>query len=644
MAHASPKWASFGVMVLILWAAWAFRLYGIDWDQGQGLHPDERYISWVASSMDLPARLGDALNPEQSGLNPFRWPPDGTQEQDRERPFSYGHWPLYLTVGMAGGDSDEARIRLVGRALSASFDVLTLLLAFALGRLLYGEATGVLTAAFLGGAVMHIQLSHFATFDTAVTCLAIATLLFATRFARLGAPREALLSGLFLGLAVGAKFSAILLLLPVAAAHVIAPRDASGAGRLALGRRRVGHLRGMWARLTRSVHSWPPALLFVASTSLAALAFGVSNPFALIEFGAWTANLQDQRAMLMGDDQFPFTRQYRGTWPFVYPLEQQLRWGLGILGLVALVGFVYALIRLWRASEREERWIPVFWVFVYFGFFGGAWTKFMRYMLPILPVLIMYGAVAALRFGRWIAGTERREHHRLVTALAAGAALLPWLYALAFLNIYRGEHPWVRVSEWIYGHVPASATLAHERWDHQLPLMLQQDGVARWPGEYQSLVLDPYALDTEEKLRGMLDQLVSADYLVVASNRLYGSVSRWPERYPLMQRYYELLFAGKLGYQLIPTGEIDRNIRLGPVSLVSDPFRAAGLGSPLDDGRAHPSPVTLDLGAADESFTVYDHPLPLLFQNASRLTQAQMLSAFADLLPAREAQKERIAP
>jgi len=560
----SVAWPS---LVLVVLSAWALRLYGLNWDQGHGLHPDERYVTWVASSLSLPARPADALDPDRSPLNPYRWPPDGRPAAQRVRPFSYGHFPLYLLALVAGGDADEVRLALVGRALSALFDAATVGLAFALGRRLYDRRVGLLAAACVALTVLHIQLAHFATFDPGLTCLVVAALLFAVR-------RQARLAGLCFGLALGTKFSAALLILPLG---------------LAFERRALQRALG-----------------------LALLAFAATNPYALLQPGELVANLRDQAAMLRGDESFPFTQQYHGAWAYLYPVEQQIRWGMGFpLGLAAWGGLAGALAAAWR-RPRAGRRVVLAWVLLYFGFTGGLHTKFMRYMLPITPLLAIYGAAALCAMC-----AVRGRLGRLLT----GAVLAPTLlYALAFTNVYRGEHPWVRLSRWIYEHVPPGATLAFERWDHHLPLTLEQNGRVRWPGEFGQQALDPYAPDTPEKLRTMLEQLSASDYLILASNRLYGGTAR----YPLTRRVYRLLFEGRLGYQLIPTPGVARYPRLGPVALVSDPFRAAGLPNPLPERQQYPAPVTLSPGRADESFTVYDHPLPLLFQNVERLSGAQM--------------------
>lgn len=586
-----PRLAVYLSLLIVILGGWALRLYGMDWDQGFGLHPDERYITWVASSVHLSGGL--------DGLNPYRWPPDGRPAEERVRPFSYGHLPLYLLALTAGGDDDEARLALVGRVLSALADTATLALTFALGRELYGATTGLLAATFVALTVMHVQLAHFATFDTTLTCFVVATLFFATRFTRYGRQRDAILAGLGLGLAVGSKFSAVLLLVPLIMAHAL---------------RWERPLERQWRR---------PLGLFALSLLLALLAFGLTNPISLLQPGEFMDNLSAQGAMLRGDEAFPFTRQYRGTWPLLYPVEQQLRWGMGLpLGLVAFGGLATALLWAWRRPPRAEKWVPLAWAVIYFGFTASLYVKFMRYVLPVSPVLAIYGA--DLLLGE--ATSLKRGGLVVLTVLPT------LLYALAFLNVYRGDHPWLKLSRWIYAHVPPGATIAYESWDHRLPLTVNQAGGLRWPGEYHQPALDPYAPDTVSKLRGMLGQLAAGDYLLIASNRLYGSTARWPTRYPLMRRYYERLFEGKLGYRLVALPDVERQPRLGPLALVADPFGAVGLASPLPSARERPAALTLRLGRADESFTVYDHPRPLLFQNIARMSPGEMERLFVDLL------------
>ena len=47
------------------------------------------------------------------------------------------------------------------------------------------------------------------------------------------------------------------------------------------------------------------------------------------------------------------------------------------------------------------------------------------------------------------------------------------------------------------------------------------------------------------------DQLDQADYIILSSNRLYGSIPRLPTRYPMTVRYYKALFDGSLGFKKV---------------------------------------------------------------------------------------------
>ena len=128
---------------------------------------------------------------------------------------------------------------------------------------------------------------------------------------------------------------------------------------------------------------------------------------------------------------------------------------------------------------------------------------------------------------------------------------------------------------------------------------------ARWPSTTSRT--------TRPSGQSLAGDLAASDYVIVASRRVYGSIPRLPERYPLATRYYELLFAGDLGFEL--AGEFTR----GPAWL---------------NPRLPPLP-----GAApawlrpDESFVVYDHPRALIFRNVERLPAAEILQRLSDRSP-----------
>ena len=164
-------------------------------------------------------------------------------------------------------------------------------------------------------------------------------------------------------------------------------------------------------------------------------------------------------------------------------------------------------------------------------------------------------------------------------------------WALAFTGVYRQEHPWIAASRWIYANIPEGKKLLTEHWDDSLPLTLDE-----LPGKppirsYQRTELPMWDPDTPAKLDTLVNELSTADYIVLATNRLSAPMARLRDRYPMSSQYYRMLFAGDLGYQ--PVAEFSAYPRLGGLIIRDD--------------------------NADESFSVYDHPHVLVFENAGRL-------------------------
>jgi 4-amino-4-deoxy-L-arabinose transferase-like glycosyltransferase len=260
---------------------------------------------------------------------------------------------------------------LVGRALAALLDLGTVALTFGLGRRVYGEKVGLLAAAFVALSVAHVQQAHFYVADVGLAFFVLGALLFAARLAARGRARDAWLAGGWAGLALGTKFSAALLMLPLGAACALAPG-------------------GPGARWRRGL----------ASGAAALATFALTNPFALLALPTLWRNVAQQAAIARGALDVPYTRQFHATWPYVYPVVQQLRWGMGWpLGLVAFGGLAYGVWRAVREPPRRAEWVLLAWAVPSFAFFGALYARFPRYLLPLTPLLAIYGA-------RMLAGRE----------------------------------------------------------------------------------------------------------------------------------------------------------------------------------------------------------------------------------------------
>lgn len=680
------KWIQWLLLAAILLLALALRWTGIDWDDYNHNHPDERYITWVATTIEWPSSWPGALDPLRSSFNPFYWPPDAQSDQiiilqDEPRKFAYGHFPLYLGVAatrlvekigpalqplFAGGwlltaDILNARnliefrhLTAVSRALTGLVDTLLILVLFLIGRRLYSAEVGLLAAAFLALNVMHIQIAHFFTSDPYMALFVALALYFMIRGVMSGrnkpvhdneigeqggrlrsfhcppATCNLLFASLFIGLAVGSKFSAVMLFLPLTLAVLLGNT-----------RRRLS--------------------LLLASGLVAFLVFFITNPFAILDLNCeaispifhlgpitipaldWRScyleNIFTQGAMVRGEIDLGFTRQYAGTWPYIYPIEMQLRWGMGwLLGLLAFAGFGWAIWQGIRytaqrinarsladsaavSAQGDASLVLLAWTIPFFLTTGSFYVKFMRYLLPFTPFLMLYGAALLWQI-----------RNRTLRYLAAGLVLaVTAVYAFSFINIYDTGHPWNNASRWVYANVEPGTLIASEQWDDSLPTSMLVDGQLRRHNEYEDEQLTwltgPDGKDTQEKLARNLDLLERAEYVTIMSNRIYGVVPRLPQRYPLSSQYHQLLFDGTLGYE--PVYVNTRTPNLFGLHLKPDSFTWPNVQPPADVQSYLFSLPGINAGRFDESFTVYDQPLVIIFQNVEGKTAEEMRQYFS---------------
>jgi hypothetical protein len=595
---------SLGIAALLLIAA-TLRFSHADWDGGNQLHPDERAILFAASDLHIPENMRQALDAHQSPLNPFR-AADGSP-----RLYPYGHLPLYLTVGMSNllrlpcSQSGSCRLvasksffgRLlnvdraapyehytyIGRALSALFDLLTMITAFLLTRRLFTRVAALIAAAMYTFAVIHIQNAHFGTVDTALTFFSTLTILFLVLYIQTGRTQYTVLAGICTGLAFGSKASAIYLAVPILFTHLRFRPSV-----------KLAHMEAFW-------------LTFIATVT----AFLITNPYSILDFVSFITSIVTQAQVTSGEADFPFTRQYSSTLPLIYPIEQQARVFLGIPLTVAIyAGLVTATITQYRQRSRPHT-ILIIWVATILLMAGIQYVKFPRYMLPALPIMYVLagGMLDTVRLRAW------------QKLLIAFAILIPAaIYAVTFVQMYQSPHPWVAASEWIYTLLPPHTRVISELWDDPLPLDLVIDGEGYLREDHVDTVLiEPFAEpDDLKKIHTMSTEIAAADYIMLSSNRLYGVIPRLRERYPITSAYYQALFAEELGFEL--ERSFSRYPNLFGISLVDDPLSWPSLPDP---GIDWPEPA-LRIGHVDESFSIYDHPLVLVFRNTNRLSQSEI--------------------
>jgi hypothetical protein len=604
--------ALFGIALLGL----ALRLYGLDWDQmqaryqllirlyggdfvqGNNFHPDERQILFHVVQLSWPTSVAQFFNAATSPLNPHF--------------FAYGSFPLYLLASVGNilshispALADFANLTLTGRVLNALFDTGTILLMGWLGLQLtkdrtperrYAWSVALLAAALVAFTPLQLQLSHFYAVDTMLLFFITLTVFACVVLVDTDKPvRWSLIAGIGFGLALATKFSAAPLAVPLFVALVM-----------------------RWYKHGLS-SIFVPLLLSICSTPLI---FLIAMPYALLDMPEFIQQVSEQGNLARGALDLPYVRQFAGTTPYAYEAQNMLFWGMGLtLGLAALAGFLWLCWRVWKRDAGS--WLVVLsWVVVYGAITGSFYVKFMRYMLPLYPFLALMAAsvlIALVRFGSTktanLSGTTGSEAGGTLkngVAPLAGArynltrvltTILPYtaivivlagtmFQGLALLNVYSVPNTRIQASRWIFSHLKPGSKLTYEQWDDALPVAIDNHD----PSAYQQATyddangqlqqgLDLYGDDTSAKARLLATILPTVNAITMASDRLDKSIPRLPCRYPLTIHYYQLLFSGQLGFHLAAQFENHPNL----------------LG------------ITLDDSSADESYSVFDHPVVRIF-------------------------------
>ncbi len=100
--------------------------------------------------------------------------------------------------------------------------------------------------------------------------------------------------------------------------------------------------------------------------------------------------------MARGLIDFPYTRQYENTAPYIYHISQLIKVSLGpFLGIFSVFSAAYILLKYKKTSDPLWH-LFIIWIVSYFAFYGIIHTKFIRYLFPIIPILLIFNSYTLL--------------------------------------------------------------------------------------------------------------------------------------------------------------------------------------------------------------------------------------------------------
>jgi YYY domain-containing protein len=436
------------ILAGILILAAVTRFVGIGWDQQTHLHPDERFLTTVEASLQIPSSIAEYFDTANSTFNPHN---------TGHGFFVYGTLPIFLVrllgewagqvdaIAKSLGEFGYGQVHLVGRAASASFDVVSVLLIYLIGARLYSRRIGLLAAAFTTFSALLIQHAHFFVVDSFANTFILAGIYFAVLAMDEGRTRDFVLFGLALGMAAASKISAA----PLAGVLILA----------VVVRLRKGSTDGSTERYEFG------RLALAAIVSL--ITFRILQPYAFQSFGLglnqlWLENLRSVQVQTSGAADFPPATQWADRIRIWFSFKNLVVYGMGWpLGLLAWAGWGWALVRMLK-GDWQRHLIPVVWTGAYFLWRGAGFTMAMRYQLPVYPTLALlasWGLFEAWRRAEKVRWRERLQGRWLVAGIGGFVLAATVAYGLAFALNYARPFTRYEASAWIYRHLPGPINL-----------------------------------------------------------------------------------------------------------------------------------------------------------------------------------------
>jgi hypothetical protein len=181
-------------LILILLSAYFIRVFGVNWDQGFHLHPDERMLIMVADKISFFKNL----NPDF---------------------FNYGSLPIYLLKGLSqlldlifrSDLATYAGMLTTGRRLSIIFDMATMFLIYKITKIFFKEnKVALFSVLFYSISFFPIQNSHFFVVDVLLNTLITGLIYILLIYFKLPSLKKLLFIGLTFAAMMATKFTSII--------------------------------------------------------------------------------------------------------------------------------------------------------------------------------------------------------------------------------------------------------------------------------------------------------------------------------------------------------------------------------------------------------------------------------------------------
>ncbi|MCX7974053.1 MAG: glycosyltransferase family 39 protein [Candidatus Aminicenantes bacterium] len=483
---------------IILCLALIIRLWGINFSLPFIYHVDEERFAQIA------------LNYLRGDLNPhfFHVPSLYTYTVA-------GIWKLYYLIGhhlglegkftsmeafIAGFGRNPTTYMLLGRLLTVSMSVGTILALYYLGNFLIGPYGGLLAALALIFSPEHNKISHYLVPDAPMVLFLVLSYFFIFKIFKGGGGCDYFLSGLFAGLAFTTKYGGHFLIIPLFLAHFFSLHEK----------------RKKWWSLSSHFGLIIWGITFI-------LIFFLGTPYALLDYSTFWRDFRWQSSHLFSLGHFGSSTA-QPAWLFY--LQYGFAENVGFL----FQFFVYAGI-IWLLLKPEKKGLillsfPLI-LFIIMGFWK---TRATRYLLNLAPFFILIGVISFIRlihyltFFKWPGLLARFDQKKMASFIFI-LILTPSLWKVSRFNYsLLQEDTRTLAKHWIEANIPQGTRIALESYCPQISRK-------RYRVTYRHAL---YQADLEWLARRRIDYLITSDIM-------FARFTRFPQEFPEEAQFYQSL-------------------------------------------------------------------------------------------------------
>jgi 4-amino-4-deoxy-L-arabinose transferase-like glycosyltransferase len=344
---------------------------------------------------------------------------------------------------------------LIARVAVAILGTIAVWLLYVLATRLFDRRVALLAAALEAVAFLPAFYAHLALNDVPALVPVTVALIGSAGVMRSGHLRDYALAGLGIGLGAATKYTAGIVVVALLGAVAVSLFDGRS-----------------WR--------WRPALVGLSmSGAVALVAFLIANPYALLDFHAFTHELAHESAVAEEAGGKLGAPHGNGIVYYLWSIT----WGLGwVPALAALGGGLLAWVKRRRVAVLLTPMIVVYLVVM-----GSAERQFGRWLMPLVPALCVLAAYLALASCSALAGlppgtgasrsrqgAARWRVLSAATAVLAAAALLAQgaVHTVHADEVLSRPDTLTLARAWMVAHIPKGARIVVEpvvpqAWLHQ---------------------------------------------------------------------------------------------------------------------------------------------------------------------------------